>query len=114
MGVYYISACHDCKEHVMWDKCTREAAEEWHKMFHPGHNTQLSGDYDDDFYDTIRGYSDLGIRDGDTIAEVQPMIQKCDVCEKDGELDYDDINDRHMCERCWDAYYEACYYSGLT
>lgn len=70
MGVYYISACHDCNECVMWAKCTREAAEDWHKAFHPGHNTQLSSDYDDDFYDAIRRYRDLGIRDGDTIVEV--------------------------------------------
>ncbi|MGA4919130.1 hypothetical protein [Bacillus subtilis] len=42
------------------------------------------------------------------------MPHKCDVCEKDCEVEYDDINDRHMCERCWDEYYESCYYGGLT
>ncbi len=42
------------------------------------------------------------------------MVQKCDICEKESELGYDDLNDRYMCEQCWDEYYEACYYGGLT
>ncbi|MED4787511.1 hypothetical protein P9429_11510 [Bacillus atrophaeus] len=41
------------------------------------------------------------------------MTQKCDTCEKEDELEYDDINDRFMCEQCWDDYYNACYYAGL-
>jgi hypothetical protein len=33
MATYYLSACHDCKEQVMWDKCPREQGEEWHKEY---------------------------------------------------------------------------------
>lgn len=64
MSIYYLSACHDCKEQVMWSKVTKEQAKLWHGNFHKGHKTEFSSDHDDDFWDSIRGYKDLGIKDG--------------------------------------------------
>lgn len=62
MGVYYISACHDCKERVMWLKCPKETAENWHEEFHKGHEAELGIDEDDEFYDRIWEYKDLGVQ----------------------------------------------------
>jgi hypothetical protein len=63
MSIYYMSACHDCKEWVMWAKCPESQAEKWHKDFHRGHRTELSNDYDDEFYDKlISDYKKLGIQ----------------------------------------------------
>ena len=64
MGWYYMSVCHTCEEAVMWAKCHKEIAEEWHKKFHPTHNTQFGGDYDDEFYSVYFSYKDLGIKEG--------------------------------------------------
>lgn len=66
MATYYISACHDCKERVMWTKVTEEQGLKWHKGFHKGHRTVFGNDLDDDFYDAIWKYKDLGIQDGVT------------------------------------------------
>lgn len=68
MAIYYISACHDCKEKVMWAKCPIETAEIYHEEFenilHKGHNVELGHDMDDNFYFGLTGYGDLGIKDG--------------------------------------------------
>lgn len=64
MAVYYISACHDCKEKVMWLKTSKEQAEKWHENFHKNHNKELGHDLDDDFYDSVSTYKNLGIKDG--------------------------------------------------
>lgn len=64
MGVYYISACHDCKERTMWTKCTHEKAEELHGSFHSDHQTEIGVDEDDRFTDRLKGYKDKGIKDG--------------------------------------------------
>ena len=61
-----MSACHECKEKVMWSKVTEECALKWHENFHKGHNTVFGHDLDDDFYDSIWKYKDLGIQDGNT------------------------------------------------
>jgi hypothetical protein len=66
MGVYHYSACHDCKEKIMWPKTTDRQAFVWHrKLFnklHPEHDTQLSNDYDDEFYDRISRYKYIEIK----------------------------------------------------
>lgn len=72
MSVYFISACHKCKEHVMWSKCKRVTAEKWHKDYEEQHKehknqVQMSTDNDDEFYDRIYHYKDLGIKDGVTV-----------------------------------------------
>jgi hypothetical protein len=78
MATYYLSACHDCKEQVMWDKCPREQGEEWHKeyteAFHKGHNTQFDSDYNDEFYDKIFRYMDLGVCDMDEVIEKKRRV----------------------------------------
>lgn len=60
MSTYYYSACHDCKEKVMWDKTSQEQAFRWHshvfKKIHPEHNHQFDSEYNDDFYDKILKY----------------------------------------------------------
>jgi len=67
MSTYYLSACHDCKERVMWNKCPEEQGEKWHDKYvetsHKGHNTQFDSDYNDDFYDQILNYTMLRISD---------------------------------------------------
>ena len=62
MAIYYISACHDCKEKIMWAKCTLETAKKLNSNFHKGHNTELSDDYDESFYDITFKYKHLGIK----------------------------------------------------
>jgi hypothetical protein len=64
MAIYYLSACHDCKEKVIWSKVSQEQAEMWHINFHNDHNTVFGHDLDDEFYDSIWKYKDLGIQDG--------------------------------------------------
>ncbi|QNM43738.1 hypothetical protein DUT88_12900 [Shouchella clausii] len=64
MAIYYITACHDCKTRVMWQKCTESTARMWHYTYHPGHNTELGSDLDDDFYSSVFDYADLGIKTG--------------------------------------------------
>lgn len=56
MAVYYISACHDCKTRIMWEKCPEEAAQILHEKYHHGHSTELGSDIDDDFYDAVWEY----------------------------------------------------------
>lgn len=65
MVVYYISACLKCVERVMWSKVTENQARKWHENFHKGHETVFGNDEDDDFYDSIFEYKDLGIQDGE-------------------------------------------------
>lgn len=62
MSLYYISACHDCKEWVMWAKATEKTCKEWHDEFHAGHDKEFGHDYDDEFYDKVWKYKDLGIQ----------------------------------------------------
>jgi hypothetical protein len=66
MGVYYMSACHDCKEQHTWDKTSQDWAYRWHsklfKKLHPEHNTEFSNDYDDDFYDKVWKYKEIKIK----------------------------------------------------
>jgi hypothetical protein len=65
MGVYYISACHDCKEKAEWNKTSSHQAYVWHihyfKKLHPEHNVRFSNDYDDDFYDQVWKYKNIKI-----------------------------------------------------
>lgn len=65
MSVYYISSCHDCQERVMWIKVERWKAEEWHEYFHKGHNTEFGDDFQDEFYDRVWTYENLGIKEGE-------------------------------------------------
>ena len=64
MSIYYLSACKDCEEKVMWSKVTQEQAKKWHNNFHKGHSTIFGHDLDDNFYDSICKYKDLGIKNG--------------------------------------------------
>jgi hypothetical protein len=64
MAIYYLSACHECKEKVMWSKVSEEQAKKWHETFHKEHKTAFGNDLDDDFYESIWKYDDLGIQDG--------------------------------------------------
>lgn len=64
MAIYYLSACRECEERVMWTKVTKQQAEKWHSNFHRGHDTVFGHDLDDDFSDLIWEYEDLGIQDG--------------------------------------------------
>lgn len=62
MGFYYYSACHDCKIKTMWAKCPSETALVWHERFkkeHENHDTGVSHDYDDEFYDRIWQYKEI-------------------------------------------------------
>jgi hypothetical protein len=65
MGVYHLSACHDCKEQHMWSKTSDSQAYLWHsrlfKKLHPEHNTELGVDLDDDFHDKIWKYREIKI-----------------------------------------------------
>ena len=80
MGTYYISVCHNCKEQVMWDKCPKEQGEIWHEEytenFHKAHNTQFDSDYNDDFYDSIYDYSDLGVCDIEEVRDKKSNERK--------------------------------------
>jgi hypothetical protein len=66
MAVYYMSACHDCKQLANWDKTSQEQAYRWHCLFkkaHENHETQFGNDYDDDFYTKIFRYKGQHFKD---------------------------------------------------
>jgi hypothetical protein len=65
MGVYYHSACHDCKEQTMWPKTSEDWAYKWHfrvfKKLHPEHNTDFGNDYNDEFCDKMWKYKSVDL-----------------------------------------------------
>lgn len=65
MGVYYISACHDCKESITWPKYTKESCEVFHNDFHAGHKKEFGFDTDDEFYDRIWRYKSNYSKNGE-------------------------------------------------